>query len=79
MPEYRYLKITSLVINYITCKVALIISKAVFLRYGNVFIENEPFIYYFISFIFNYLEAVTLLFYGIYKNVFKELIQSDKF
>lgn len=47
MPVFQSIKTTGLVTNRITSKRASINSSAVFLRYGRVFIENDPFMNYF--------------------------------
>ena len=73
---FKFIKTPSLVITKITPTNAFIISSAVFLLSGRVFIEKEPFIYYFISFSLPFLLFTESLLSGIWKNSERASIQS---
>jgi hypothetical protein len=73
-PILKFIKITSLVIEIITPTKALIISRAVLRRWGSVFIEKEPFIYYFIS--DNFERRIRGVSVGKWNRVWRRVIQS---
>jgi len=72
----KFIKITSLVTTMITPTRAFIIYNAVLRRSGSVFIENDPFMYYFIYDNFNILLVSALLPSDRWKKSVRSVIQS---